>query len=152
MAFALLLTVYLGLASVIQGGVNRKIALNWGYPETTFLNALVLTVASGAVFLLAKSLGWGSGLREREHIFQGFNIWYVAPGLLGFSLVILVPYVIEKIGAMNLFVALIGSQLLASATWDYFMEGIGVSPARLFGAALAFIGATIAALSSSPAR
>ena|SRR3989344_3236256 len=145
MLFAYLLSVYLGFAAVLQGGVNRKIAAHWGYPGATLLNSFVILVLSAVVFTLVRVVDPPELFKDKS-AFTGFAWWYLLPGIFGFSLIFLVPVAIEKLGALNLFVALIASQLLGGAVWDYFMEGIPVTKARLAGAALAFAGALLATL------
>lgn len=145
MLFAYLLTVYLGFAAVLQGGVNRKIAEFWGYPGATLLNSFVILTLSALVFVVARAVEPPEMLRDRG-AFTGFAWWYLIPGFFGFSLIFLVPVAIEKLGALNLFVALIASQLLGGAVWDYFMEGIPVTKARIAGALLAFAGALLASV------
>lgn len=147
MWIAYLLTGYLGIAAVLQGGINRKLAEAWGLPGVTLLNAIVLLLTSAGVFFLAQQFP-SEGLFRVRGAFQNISWWYVIPGIIGFSIVLLVPYAIQKLGALNLFIALIGSQLIGGAIWDYCMEGIPITPSRVIGAVLAFASALIAAWKS----
>ena len=75
----------LGIFSVLQGALNRKLAVYWGLPWAAFVNNFVLFVASGVILLLT--------LRPRLESnppasFSGSPLlWCVLPGLLGVTLV-----------------------------------------------------------------
>ena len=145
MRFSLLLPLYLGFASVLQGGLNRTLAKNWGLAGAALLNSLVLGFIGLLVFFVAR--GTPTRLpeifRDPGTAFSNFSWWYLLPGLLGFSLVAGIPMALSRLGALQTFVVLIASQILASMAWDAFAEGKPVTLARVAGAVLAFLGAAL---------
>ena len=151
MQVAYLVTIMLGFAAVLQAGLNRKIAVLWGMPGTAVLNSLIFIFFSLAVFLLTKIYqGNVSGILADRGSFKSFSWWFLIPGILGFALVFCVPIVIERIGAVALFVGLISSQLVASFLWDYYMESIPITAVRVCGAVLAAAGAIVVNWKGAP--
>lgn len=138
-----LIITYLGFAAVLQGGLNRQISTDWGLPPTVLANAVVLLVCAGIVFLATLSAAPESLLAHRQFL-ANLSLRQLLPGLLGFSIVFLIPYTIAQYGALNVFLGLIAAQLFASGLWDYWFEGQGLNIYRLTGAGLAGLGAWIA--------
>lgn len=140
-----LVPVIVGLGAVLQGALNRRIAGRWGLPAAALLNATVLLVAVGCFFLLAKTreelLPVSLRLKPME---EGPSVWFVLPGLLGFALVAGIPWAIGEIGALQVFVLSISSQLLGSMAWDALAEGKPVTWNRVGGVLLAIAGALLA--------
>ncbi|MGE0763866.1 MAG: DMT family transporter [Bdellovibrionales bacterium] len=122
-----------GLASVIQGGLNRQLGRNWDLASVVFLN--------GAVFVICAGLYW---LWQREQVNAGsWSWWAVIPGMLGFLFVLAVPFAISRLGAMSVFICLIAAQIVGGLVWDLMVEGLSPSPYKWAGAALAAMGALI---------
>ena len=84
--------------------------------------------------------------RIRAGAGRGFRFWYLTPAVCGFLIVTLIPWAMEQMGAVKVFLALIAIQIVASMLWDYFIEAIPLNRFRLAGAALAVIGAYITTL------
>lgn len=141
----LLLTIFIGLSSVIQAGLNRQMSTPWGLPSTVLLNAIMFLLASAIYFALAKG-GWVTfpeALQERRG-FENWQWWYLLPGLLGFVFVIGLPYAIARIGALQVFVGLVVAQMVGGLLWDRFVEGLDWSVSRIAGATLAVIAVLLA--------
>ena len=54
MRWMVLLPGFLGLAAVLQGGLNRQIMGSWGLAQAALLNTLVLLAAVGVLLLVAR--------------------------------------------------------------------------------------------------
>ncbi len=141
---AFLLPLLLGAFTVLQAGVNRKIAERVGLPAAVILNACWLALV-GLVFFFATFKG--AGLDRLAQIPKTFTWWYLLPGIMGLCLVWGIPMVIKNIGAQFTFILIISAQLLVSLLWDYWAEGRGIPPIRLIGCALAWAGALLVARS-----
>lgn len=139
------LTVLIGLASVIQGGLNRQMGTIWGLPSTVLLNALTFLVAAVIYYIIGRfaPVTLPESVAEKAG-FQSGEWWYILPGFLGFVFVIGIPYSIAKIGALQVFVGLVLAQMLGGLLWDRFVEGIDWSWSRLVGAGLAVLAVVLA--------
>jgi len=145
MGIAVVFSLGLGLAAVLQAALNRRIAGEVGFINATLLNNVVLFGFSLAVILALATQGhWLEHLRSRE---VSWHWWYLVPGLCGFYIVMMLPMVIAKAGASKAFVLFIAAQLIFSAGWDYLIEGIEVSPQQIIGVMIVFIGSFLAVMS-----
>lgn len=129
------LPALLGVVVVFQAGLNRKISAQWGLASAVFLNALVFTIIAGVVWL--KQNG------KDQIDLKNISWWYVIPGIFGYMLVVGGPWAISRWGAVHTFILIISAQLLTSLIWDTQIEGLSVSPLRIAGIALAWIGAVM---------
>ena len=141
MRIAFVVALVLGFFSVLQGGLNRRIASEIDLGRATLLN--------GLVFVLVAFVGWQIG--SRLQWFQGssgfpFKWWWLIPGTLGAALVLGIPFSIQRIGAVRTFVALIAAQIVFSALWDQLVEHQPVTSLRLIGGGLAILAALCTAL------
>lgn len=141
MSMWVILPFALGGLAVFQAGFNRRIAAAWGLAPATMLNTAVLLVV-GLSFLW-----WSSAHRSaRPQFFQPggsleqFRLWWLLPGLFGFSLLTGLPYALDKMGALRVFVVLVASQVMTSLLWDATVEKIDITWPRLVGAGLALGG------------
>lgn len=137
-----LLPALLGMAAVLQGGLNRQIARSWGLAGASLFNVLVLLAAVGGLLLVARARPeW---LPPFFHVRGGpgdIRGWWVFPGLCGLALVAGIPWAISRLGAFPVFLGILGGQLVMSLFWDALVEHHPVSPLRLLGAGLALLGA-----------
>lgn len=127
--------------TVLQAGLNKKIAQEWGLPAAAWLNAGVVFLATCLILLLpflSKSQQLPFQLR-----LESFSWWYLIPGLCGLALIFGGPYSMQKWGATHTFILFISAQLLASLVWDWKVENREISLTRYLGIAITWIGALI---------
>jgi uncharacterized membrane protein YdcZ (DUF606 family) len=139
------LSLVVGAFGVLQNTINRKIAVDWGIPLTLVVNGAVILSLSLVVFFLLTIPAQNSlpeFFRPRTSL-AGFSWLVLVPGVLGYAIVIFVPFAVSQLGATRVFIAIIAAQIVVSMLWDRLYEGIIMSPQRLVGAALAFIGALL---------
>jgi transporter family-2 protein len=137
-----LLPALLGVAAVLQGGLNRQISGHWGLAAAALFNTLVLLAAVGGLLVwsrlhpetLPAFFQLKGGLAQ-------IRWWWVLPGLCGFALVAGIPWAISRLGAFPVFLGILGGQLVMSLAWDAFVERRPVTLVRLAGAGLAILGA-----------
>lgn len=135
----------LGGLTVIQAGLNRKIAQNWGLSAAVLLNAAVLLLFAIVLFIV--------GMNSKSELIQShvdlktINWWYIIPGFLGLCLVFGGPWSIHNWGAVHTFLLLVSGQLLFSLWWDFQVEGIPLTWMRLTGCALAWLGVMLTTFS-----
>lgn len=133
-----LLPAAIGAFAVFQGVLNKRVTESWGLAGAVFLNATVFLVGSAAYFL------WSE--RSQYSFASTFKPWFLVPGFCGLVLVTGIPYSISKWGALQTFIVIIASQVVVSAFWDYWGEGIGFTTYRWVGAAVALVGAWLTTL------
>ena len=92
--------------------------------------------------------GQQEGLLRWQLDASAFRGWWLVPGLVGFLIVLGLPWAVQRIGALSTFVALVGAQMLASAAWDRLAGGIPLSAPRVLGAICTVAGVVL--LSRSP--
>ena len=134
----------LGIVVVLQAGLNKKIAANWGLTTAVLLNAIVFAVL--AIVLYSLNI-WKSDLfpENMKAVFnyKTFSWWYLIPGVLGCILVFGGPWAVSRWGAVHTFILIISAQLLASLLWDIYIESVPVTTLRAVGIVLAWVGAIV---------
>jgi transporter family-2 protein len=135
---------FLGVAAVLQGGLNRQIAARVGLPSAVLLSAATLLLAAIALWMLACRAPAGLPWYLQLHGHIGlFKAWWVLPGLLGMTIVLGIPFAIQRVGAFPVFLGVLAGQLLTSLLWDALMEGRPLTPMKVCGALLALAGAAL---------
>lgn len=139
----------LGIAAVLQATLNRQIAANSGLAAATALN---MAIAAGCAFAFAAwcaTRGAADGVMRWSPDVSAFRAWWVVPGVVGFLIVLGLPWSVQRIGALSTFVALVGAQMLTSALWDHFAGGIPLSATRIAGALCSLAGVVLLVRSPS---
>lgn len=139
-----------GLAVVAQGGLNRRLASQWGLVGTTIVNTVVVLGVALGLYALARTVPqyFPEGFASTGNVaLRGISLWYLLlPGLCGFLIVLGMPWAIGRMGAVQSVLLLIAAQLVASLAWDALVEGRPATLARVVGSAIAFVGAAIVVL------
>lgn len=145
------LTIFVGLATVLQAGINRSIGTAMDLNLAVFLNSAMVLVISGSFYFVARlipermsPLFSPQPVDASKLASLGWKI--ILPGLCGFCIVVGIPWAMTKLGALKVFLFMIGSQLIFSSLWDYVVEGIPFTTKRILGALITLVGASIALL------
>lgn len=142
------LPLLIGALGVLQNTLNRQLSPAFGLPWLLLINGLVLA-ACGILFFLSIRILPPDSLPPIYRMSAGARLFEPAslvPGLFGFFIIASAPWAIERMGATRVFIGIIAAQLLVSMLWDWLVESASVSAWRLVGAALALLGAALAAL------
>lgn len=153
MTWALLLSLAMGVGAVVQGGMNKKIGESWGLPGTMFVNNIVFFLISLATFFAART--WPQAMPQffkDKGSFAQTPGWYLAPGVIGFLVVLSMPLAIARMGALRVFVGLVAAQMVTSILWDLWVEKTPLNAYRVVGATLSAIGAIVASLDQPDPR
>lgn len=137
-----LLPALLGVAAVLQGGLNRQVSTHWGLAGAALFNALVLSGGALLLLLLARLRpDWLPPFFHLKGALADLRWWWVLPGFCGLALVAGIPWTISRIGAFPVFLGILGGQLVMSLAWDAFVEHRPMTLIRVMGAGLALAGA-----------
>jgi len=142
----ILLPVVVGTAVVVQAGINRQIADQWGLAAATLLNSAVVMVFALALFALVKAKPelFAEFVRVPEDPGRIVAWRGALAGLLGVTIVFGLPWGFARLGALEVILIVMVAQVVASLVWDWRVEGIGVQPLRVIGALVALGGAALA--------
>jgi transporter family-2 protein len=142
MRWITLFPALLGVAAVLQGGLNRQISTHWGLAGATLFNTVVLLGASLVLLILVRFRpDWFPPFFALKGGLAAISWWWLLPGLCGLALVGGIPWAISRVGAFPVFLGLLGGQMVTSLAWDAFVEGHPVTVIRILGAGLALLGA-----------
>lgn len=143
MNLTFLIPLGLGVISVIQGGLNRRLASETNLQGATLINCIVLLATAFLFYFwkLPPSNAMGAAIKNK-------GLLLLIPGVLGFFLVTGIPWAIGRWGASFVFVWIIGSQMTSGLLWDVFFESKSIQPLQLAGAGLSILGALCFSLKS----
>jgi bacterial/archaeal transporter family-2 protein len=144
MSIALFVPVVLGVVAVLQATFNRHIARVWGLPSAALLNTFVALGLSVALLAYCLWRGTDTGLMRVSFDPRLMRSWWLLPGLFGFAIVVGLPWAVAELGALPVFVGLIGAQVLTSALWDRLIDGTPFTAPRVAGAVLAVVSVALA--------
>ncbi len=139
----------LGIAAVLQATLNRQIATHSGLAAATTLNMAVAAGCAIAFAAWCATRGAADGLMRWSPHLSTFRSWWLVPGIVGFLIVLGLPWSVQRIGALSTFVALVGAQMLTSALWDHFAGSVPLSTTRIAGALCTIAGVALLARSPS---
>lgn len=143
-----ILSLLIGTLGVLQNTLNKQFSLSLGLGRAVLVNGFVLFGCSVAFFFLLRAIPQESlpTLFRPVADARGLRPHDILPGLFGFLIIVTCPWVIEKLGATRVFIAIIAAQLVVSMLWDWQAEGLPPSVWRFAGGALALAGACLAVL------
>lgn len=149
MAFFWIIAFFTGVCAVLQSGLQKKFADETGLATSLHISNLVVLFGGLAVLTIItlSSSGEYAQLLKPKNDVRIWSWWLILPGLCGLFLVSVSPFLIMKIGALNLFVAMVFGQIVASALWDKFVEGTPMDYWRLGGAFLVLSGTAAISMS-----
>lgn len=138
-----------GVAGVIQNGLSKRLSERAGLSSALHISNLIVLVGGLLILSTIAHLGKGefASLLKMKLNFRTWTWWFLVPGIMGLFVITVAPFLILKIGALKLFVAFVFGQIIASALWDHFIEGIAFDRWRLVGSTLALAGAVAVSFS-----
>lgn len=135
---AIILALAIGAATIIQSGLNRRMAEHWGLFEVGLVNNALVLVFN----LLLWWLAWRGFFQESIFLtkfdWKAFRWWVFIPALCGATIVLFFPYSIAKIGALSTVIIVVASQTFSGFLWDLVVEGRPFSWYKVGAAMLAF--------------
>jgi transporter family-2 protein len=138
MKIAVFIPIFLGMATILQAAINKNISHELGLAHAALLgNFLVFIFSIIFVALVYFCPEWFPGFLHLKAPISSFKWWYLFPAFFGFCIVAGLPFAFYKLGAVQVTVFLIATQLVSSALWDYKMENIPLDPQKILGILLA---------------
>lgn len=135
-----------GVAMVVQNGINREISKTVGLPAILVINSVFTLLMSLVFFGISvwKPEYLSANIRGpgQPSLFPSWGAFLAA--VCGFSIISGMPVVLGRLGALRALALVIAVQLVVGLIWDASMEQLPISPQRLIGAGVTFIGAFIA--------
>jgi transporter family-2 protein len=140
---AVLATVSVGALVALQPPVNSELGKRTSVVAAAFIGTAIAAVALG---LLALALGELGQVRRIPQI----PVLYLTGGLMGAVLISVSLVTVRTLGAGAVVAATLSGQLFVSAILDRYgflgLERVGLTPARLIGFALLFLGTALVTL------
>ncbi|MEM7049037.1 MAG: DMT family transporter [Acidobacteriota bacterium] len=129
MWIALLLSIIVGTAIVVQNGANAHLMKNSSLWLLLAVGNLVAAGLSAAFFLTQRK---GEVLADLSRL----PPLVLVPAVCGFAITAGMPLAIERLGVFKTVLLVIACQILAGIAWDRFVTETAVAGNQLFGAAL----------------
>ena len=147
MMASLLICFSVGIFTVLQPGLNKQIGQDYGVAGAALINSFfTLVFALIAYWIINETKLFELHDHLRATAARTLKWWYCLPGLFGFFIIFGIPYGIIHVGALRAMTLMICAQIITSILWDASIEGIAVSPLRLIGGMLTFLGALLVSL------
>lgn len=147
MSWFLVLPLFIGSVTVLQGIINRQMSPTLGLGGAVLLNGMITFALSIGLYTLAKlKPGLLPAMFQGELSFSKLSWWMVFPGIFGLCIIAGIPFAISKLGAGKVFVGIIVAQVVVSMAMDVFMGTKPLSTMRVAGALLAIAGAVLVSL------
>lgn len=143
MSNALFVPLVLGVMAVAQVTLNSRVAAQSGLATASVINMTVAWSLAIALAVWCSVRGPTEGFYRFEFDASLVRWWWFLPGCFGFSLVVGMPWAVQKLGALATFVALIGAQMIAGMVWDVLARGAAPTLPRVLGAVFAVAGVAL---------
>jgi len=135
-----LLPIIIGTIGILQGALNKEMAIEIGVGQTVLIG-MTLTFFFGIAFYLLVKF-FPENFNTIYHLkapLTTWKWWYFVPGILGLLIVALFPEAIYELGAVKTTVLLVAAQMIFSVFWDITIEKLPINPFKWIGMAFAFL-------------
>lgn len=144
MNWSMLIPLFIGCAGILQGTMNRQVAMHIGVAQATLITNAVTVLICIAFYILVKS--------QPELVPEFFQVkaplstykwWFIFPPIFGFCIIAGMPFAFAKLGAVKVTVLLIAAQMATSVIWDFLIEGIALNTLKIAGVICALVSVTL---------
>lgn len=140
MVLGLFIPFLIGFFGLMQGTLNRQVAMHIGVSHATLITNVGTVILSIIFYFIVKN--FPALLPEMFQVrapLTSYKWWFIFPPLFGFLVIAGIPYAIASFGAVKVTVGLIAAQMIVSILWDLFVEGIGINSFKLIGITFAVL-------------
>lgn len=147
MSWFLVLPLFIGMVTVLQGVLNRNMSPTLGLGGAVLLNSAIALVLSAVLYAIARNKpGFLPPIFDGQLSFEKLSWWMVFPGMFGMCIIAGIPWGISKLGAGKVFVGIVVAQVVTSMLLDMFMGAKPLTAVRVLGAFLAIVGVVLVSL------
>lgn len=148
MSLALLIPLFLGTITILQGAINKQVAGKLGVIQTALIgNAATLIICIIAYFWARQNEESLPPILKIKMPLTTYEWWYIFPAIFGFFIVAGMPLAISKLGAVKVTVGLVAAQMITSSLWDIFVESTPLNWQKALGILLALSSVLVIQLS-----
>jgi transporter family-2 protein len=142
-----LLPIIIGMVGILQGALNKEMALKIGVGQTVLVG-MTLTFVFGVLFYLAVKFfpGLFNPIYHLKAPLTTWRWWFIIPGILGLVIVGLFPEAIYELGAVKTTILIVAAQVIFSLFWDSMIEKLPITPFKWLGMVFAFISVVLMGL------
>ncbi len=138
MSLAILIPLFLGTISILQGAINKQVAHKIGVIQTALIgNAATLIICFAVYFWARQNEENLPPLLKIKMPITTYEWWFIFPAIFGFFIVAGMPLAISKIGAVKVTVGLVAAQMVTSSLWDIWVEHTPLNWQKIIGIILA---------------
>lgn len=144
MLFYFLAPIAIGFMSVLQNTLNKQVSPQYGLAMILVVNAIMILLATGTLLLAVTYMPgrFGTFLAGSGVPFE-FKWWFIFPGLFGFAVIFGIPYCMNQIGALAVFIVFVTAQVVGSMLWDNLVDGVPLTATKIAGAVIALAGVVL---------
>lgn len=134
MSWTFLIPLAVGMAGILQGGLNGKLSKEIGLMQGLLIgNTLVLIISFALIFLVAKFPDAFPEYFRLKAPLLSFKWWYLIPGLCGFIIITGLAIGMVKLGAVKTTVLIVVAQMVTSIVWDISVEKLPLNTMKGLG-------------------
>ncbi len=134
MNIEILIPLFLGMITIIQGAINKQMATKLGLIQTALVGSTVTLIICVFAYLGVKTYANSvSPIFQIKSSLFTYEWWFIIPAIFGFFIVTGMPFAIYKIGAVKVTVGLVAAQMVTSTIWDIYVEGIELNYMKTVG-------------------
>lgn len=150
MNWSILIPLFIGCMGILQGTMNRQVAVHIGVAQATLItNAVTVLICLGFYFLVKNNPALVPDFFQVKAPLTTYKWWFIFPPLFGFCIIAGMPFAFAKLGAVKVTVLLIAAQMVTSVIWDLFVEDIGLNIMKVAGIIFALISVTLVTLAKN---
>ena len=150
MNWSMLIPLFIGCAGILQGTINREVAIHIGVAQATLItNFVTLAICIAIYFLVKAQPQLGPDFFHLKGPITTDKWWFIFPPILGFIIIAGMPFAFAKLGAVKVTIILIAAQMATSVIWDYFIEGITLNALKIAGVICALVSVTLITLAKN---
>lgn len=140
MKIEFLIPIYIGVVGLLQGSLNKEMSLEIGAAHSVLIGMIISVILGvGFYFVVKLNPGYFSDFYIIKKGLDAWQWWYIFPGILGFTIVLLLPHGIHAMGAVKFTILLVAAQMIFSVCWDIWVEKMPISTFKWLGMFFAFV-------------
>lgn len=134
MNWTYLIPLAVGVAGILQGGVNGKLSKDIGLAQALLIgNTFVFVITFFLIFGVYKYPDFFPSYFRINAPLSSYKWWYLLPGMFGFIIISGLPIGMIKLGGIKTTVLIIVAQMITSIIWDVTVEKLPMNTLKSLG-------------------